>query len=471
VRDVAEIEAVKEPLAIFRRRDVLGGLLGLAGAPVARSAGPFEAELPKIPAAPIHRPEPGIAEVTIQAIPARVSVAGRLAALWTYGGTLPGPLIEARAGDTVRLHFTNRLPEPTNLHFHGLHVTPDGHGDNIWLSIAPREALTYELALPANEGGLFWYHPHPHHRLAHQLWQGLAGPLVIRTPIDTLPELVEADERVIMLRDLALENGIPARPSRQDWNPGKSGDLVLVNGVIRPVLEAQSGLLWLRLINAANARYLLLALADGRPFHLIATDGRFLEQPMPHAELLLAPANRADILVQLGPGPPVQLVHKPYNRGSRREPPRPEPLLTIVPPANTRPLPLPARLDTIPRLSPELATRRRKLTLALPSLRAAPADICRAPICARLGELELWEVVNPDTMDHTLHLHTWYFQILNRNGRPPPFPAWHDTINLRPGDRVELLIPFRDFTGRTVYHCHIAEHGDIGMMGVIEVSA
>jgi FtsP/CotA-like multicopper oxidase with cupredoxin domain len=455
---------------MLRRREVLGGLLGLAGAAIARNARPAQVGLPNISLAPTRRAEPGVVEVALDATPARVSIAGQPAELWTYGGNLPGPLIEARAGDRIQLRFTNRLPESTNLHFHGLHVTPEGNGDNVWLSIAPGEGFTYELALPANEGGLFWYHPHPHHRLARQLWHGLAGPLLIRTPIDALPELADADERVIMLRDLALEDGAPARHGRRDWNPGKTGDLALVNGVIRPVLEAQSGLLWLRLINAAPARYFLLALTDGRPFHLIATDGRFLERPMPHTDLLLAPANRADILIQLGPGQPAQLVHKPYNRGSRRQPPRPEPLLIIVPPADARPLPLPARLAAIPRLSPDLATRRRKLTLALPSLRVAPADICRAPICARLGEVELWEVANPDTMDHTIHLHTWYFQVLSRNGRRPPFPAWRDTVNLRPGDRVELLVPFRDFTGRTVYHCHIAEHGDIGMIGVIEVS-
>jgi FtsP/CotA-like multicopper oxidase with cupredoxin domain len=451
----------------FRRRDLLAAALAAAVLPV-----PLPAAVPLLApaAARVRRPRPGLVEVELEAKVAAVRIGRRPARLWAYDGVVPGPLIEARAGDTVRLRFTNRLPEPTNLHFHGLHVSPQGHGDNVWLSIAPGETFAYELALPANEGGLFWYHPHPHHRLAHQLWQGLAGPLVIRTSIDAVPELVDADERVIMLRDLALADGVPARHGRRDWNPGKTGDLVLVNGAIRPVLEARSGLLWLRLINAANARYLLLALEDGRPFHLIATDGRFLEQPMLHTELLLAPANRADILVQLRPDQPDLLVHKPYNRGSRREPSRPEPLLTIVPPAHARPLPLPARLATIPRLSPDLATRR-KLTLALPSLRTAPADICRAPICARLGETELWEVVNPDTMDHTIHLHTWYFQVLSRNGRPPPFRAWHDTVNLRPGDRVELLVPFRDFTGRTVYHCHIAEHGDIGMMGVIEVSA
>jgi FtsP/CotA-like multicopper oxidase with cupredoxin domain len=465
------MEAMNHPIPMLRRRDVLGGLLGLAGAAVAPRAPAGAVALPVIPLAPSHRPEPGIVDVTLDARPARIPVDERPAVLWTYDGILPGPLIEARAGDTIRLRFTNRLPESTNLHFHGLHVTPEGNGDNVWLEIAPGEDFAYQVALPANEGGLFWYHPHPHHRLAHQLWQGLAGPLVVRTPIDALPELVAADERVIVLRDLALEDGAPARHGRRDWNPGKTGDLLLVNGAVRPVLHAQSGLLWLRLINAANARYLLLAIADGRTFHLIATDGRFLERPIAHTQLLLAPANRADILVQLAPDQPVQLIHKPYNRGSRREPSRPEPLLTILPPADARRLPLPTRLATIARLSPDLATRRRKLTLALPSLRAGPAEICRAPICARLGEVELWEVSNPDTMDHTIHLHTWYFQVLSRNGQPPPFPAWHDTVNLRPGDRVELLVPFRDFTGRTVYHCHIAEHGDIGMIGVIEVTA
>ena len=89
-------------------------------------------------------------------------------------GRPPGPLIEARAGDTIRLRFTNRLPEPTNLHFHGPHVTPEGNGDNIWLNIGPGDDFAYEVALPANEGG-FWYHPHPHHRLAHQLCRASQG--------------------------------------------------------------------------------------------------------------------------------------------------------------------------------------------------------------------------------------------------------------------------------------------------------
>jgi FtsP/CotA-like multicopper oxidase with cupredoxin domain len=139
------------------RRKMLAGLLGLAGA-AAASRAPAEAiALPDIPSAPTQRREPGIVNATLEAKPARVTVAGRAAALWTYDGVLPGPLIEARAGETIRLRFTNRLPEPTNLHFHGLHVTPEGNGDNIWLNIAPSEDFVYEIALPAaHEGGLFW---------------------------------------------------------------------------------------------------------------------------------------------------------------------------------------------------------------------------------------------------------------------------------------------------------------------------
>ena len=93
------------------------------------------------------------------------------------------------------------------------------------------------------------------------------------------------------------------------------------------------------------------------------------------------------------------------------------------------------------------------------------------PIRTRLGNLEAWEITNVDTQDHVFHLHTWPFQVWRVDGQELPYPAWRDTINLRPGQQVEILIPFRRFAGRSVFHCHIAEHGDAGMMGIIEVDA
>jgi FtsP/CotA-like multicopper oxidase with cupredoxin domain len=93
------------------------------------------------------------------------------------------------------------------------------------------------------------------------------------------------------------------------------------------------------------------------------------------------------------------------------------------------------------------------------------------PIQAHLGDLEAWEITNVDTQDHVFHLHTWPFQVARLDATIPAFPAWRDTINLRPGQETEILIPFREFAGRSLFHCHIAEHGDAGMMGIIDVAA
>ena len=138
--------------------------------------------------------------------------------------------------------------------------------------------------------------------------------------------------------------------------------------------------------------------------------------------------------------------------------------------AEHRPLPLPSRFTGVERLDAGAAAVRRSFRMAMAFL-APDGHRHLAPIRARLGDLELWEITNVDTQDHVFHLHTWPFQVWRRDGREPAYPAWRDTINLRPGERVELLIPFRRFAGRSVFHCHIAEHGDAGMMGVIEVEA
>ena len=126
------------------------------------------------------------------------------------------------------------------------------------------------------------------------------------------------------------------------------------------------------------------------------------------------------------------------------------------------------RLDRAPRLRPltEPTLTRDQYRTALVALHGF-----HTPVEARLGEIELWEIVNVDTQDHVFHLHTWPFQVWRRDGAAPACHGWRDTINLRPGERVELLVPFWDYAGTSLFHCHIAEHGDAGMMGLIEVAA
>ena len=126
----------------------------------------------------------GALDFSLAAQTGRLSLAGRHAALYGYNGSVPGPRLEIRPGDQVRIRFANRLPESTNLHFHGLHVSPSGNADNVFLEIPPGESQIYEFSLPRDHrGGTFWYHPHIHHLIARQVWAGLAGLLIVRGPL------------------------------------------------------------------------------------------------------------------------------------------------------------------------------------------------------------------------------------------------------------------------------------------------
>jgi FtsP/CotA-like multicopper oxidase with cupredoxin domain len=411
-----------------------------------------------------------VVEVTLEAAPATLALGGQPVRLLTYNGSFPGPLIRAREGDLLRVALVNRLDEPTNLHFHGLHVLPGGNGDNVFVEVPPGGRFVHELTVPAGHGGTFWYHPHRHGHLARQLWRGLAGPLVIDPTREEPPELAAADERVVVVKDLSVVEGLPAPHATGDWARGKTGPLLLANGEERPTIAARSSLVRLRLVNACNARFLRLARADGRPLSLIAHEGHLLEAPRSLPELVVAPAQRVDLLLELGPGEPLALLAKPYSSGARRDPSSPRPLLTLSPPAAHALVPLPARLAEVERLDPASAAVRRTFRMAMAFL-APDGHGHLEPIRPRLGNLELWDITNVDTQDHVFHLHTWPFQVWRRDGVELPYRAWRDTINLTPGERVELLIPFRRFAGKSVFHCHVAEHGDAGMMGIVEVTA
>ena len=378
-------------------------------------------------------------EIDLDARQAPVTVDDQPATLWTYGGSFPGPLIRLNEGETARLRFTNWLPETTNLHFHGLHVPPSGRADNIWLRIPPGETFAYEFEVPRSIAGTYWYHPHAHGAIAHQLWAGLSGPLVVDGPVDRMPELAGADERIVLLRDLALdEQGRPAPHRVMDWHEGKQGDRILANGAVQPTLRARAGTLRLRLINASNARYFRLALSDQQPLHLIATDGHYLEKPVEAAEILLVPGARADALVEPNGSGPLALRDLPYDRRTIHHSTA-RTVLTILPRPGARPTALPEGLAEIPALQPENAAVRRRVTMAMFFINGRPFDPRRIDTHARLGDLELWRVENVGSMDHPFHLHTWYFQVTARNGRPEPFRAWRDMVNLQPGDRVELM--------------------------------
>ena len=431
-----------------------------------------------------RRVDSSLVEVRLEASEARIRLGQADARLMTYNTRFPGPVWRVREGDTVRLRFTNRLREVTNLHLHGLRLSPAV--DAPLLEVPPNGTHLYEFTIPKGSSGTYFYHPHVHGRVATQMGAGLVGAMIVDGPLDAMPELRDADEHVIVLKDLALINGAPKPYTMMDWMNGLEG-AVYVNGSATPTLRAKRATLRLRLINASNARYYRLQFED-HPMHLIATDGGLIEKPVALEELLLAPGERAEVLVKLEREGSFGLTNLPYDRGTHQmggmmgggmmghgSTGEAETLLRVMAPPNPKPSALPTGLMPVERLEVARVTATRRITM---TERMMPLgfffnnqsfDHHRVDIRGQLGTLEVWELENKADMDHPFHLHSYPFQVLERNGVPEPFRAWKDVVNLRKNDRVKLGVPLRDFTGLTVYHCHIVEHEDRGMMGTLEV--
>lgn len=407
---------------------------------------------------------------------------GKDTTFWAYNGQVPGPLIDVEAGSTLELQFENRLPQPSTIHWHGLPVPPDQDG-------LPQDAVPsgeqrrYRFTLPADFSGTCWYHPHPHHHTAEQVFRGLAGAFIIRQANDPLAHLPEHHLLISDLR-LDVEAHIPANTTA-DWMDGREGQFVLVNGQLRPQLKVSPGsLIRLRIWNATSARQLRLAL-PGATWYQVGTDGGLIERPQPLQQLHLAPAERAEVVLHI----PQQVtaaytLHAlPYARGKMvgREQEKPLELMQLVPsgPSVTTPH-LPEKLRQI---TPLPAPMREQRVLMSEKMIEGPTpvqflingrshDPARIDMFSILGETEQWEIINGSDMDHPFHIHGAQFQLISRirDGEevPEPWLAWRDTVNLTHAERVKLRIR-QDLPGLRMFHCHILEHETLGMMGNLMV--
>jgi FtsP/CotA-like multicopper oxidase with cupredoxin domain len=419
----------------------------------------------------------GLLDAALDARQSPLEVAGRPANPLTFNGQVPGPVLEAHAGDTIRVAFRNGLGDLSNIHYHGLHVDPSGAADNVFLEIPPGESFQYELTVPANHpAGTFFYHPHVHGFTGKQLAAGMSGFLIIRGDLDQIPEVAAATEYLLMLKDY----GIRSDGSVVD------GPRLTVNGLMNPTIALQqNGLARLRILNTSADLYFRLRLEE-HPFYVIATDGGGIPAPVPTTELLIAPAQRYEVLVR-GERPPgaYQLIYSPYQSviddmggmpGMGGQPMPPEVVMaTVVYDGRAeRLLELPSQLVPVDLLpDPGILRSFEFRTTELPGgfvfqINGRDFDHNRVDTSVVLNTVEDWEIVNADLMDHPVHLHTNSFQILDDNGTPER--AWRDIVNVRGKSRRRFRVYFQDFVGRMPYHCHRVYHGDLGMMGVLEIN-
>jgi FtsP/CotA-like multicopper oxidase with cupredoxin domain len=240
---------------------------------------------------------------------------GRASRAWLLNGSVPGPTLEARVGDVLEIRLTNRMSEPTVLHWHGLRIPAAMDGtESVQRPVAPGESFTYRYRL--QDAGTFWYHSHANE--AVQLERGVYGALIVRGPDE--PRL--DGERVLVFDDVGLDEEGQIKP-QGGWiesHDGRVGNVRLVNGRQEPALTVAAGQVerW-RVINASSARYLRLSIG-GRPFRIIGSDGGLIKAPVTANEVLLVPADRIDLAV--GPfadGESLRIESLPYNRGAFRK--------------------------------------------------------------------------------------------------------------------------------------------------------
>jgi FtsP/CotA-like multicopper oxidase with cupredoxin domain len=487
---------------LSRRRALQLGGLGLLGIAIGAPGWGPSTGLALAAAESLAEPETlhsenGLLRVRLEVAETTVTLAGRSAHMLTYNGTVPGPTLRLRPGDRLQVELVNRLSVPTNLHTHGLHVSPKGNADNtLDVHVHPGESFQYDIQLPDDHTpGPFWYHPHEHHLVADQIWSGLYGAIVVE---DAGPEVPVTRDRVLVVSDTTLDDdGHPVHVSEWERMKGREGRLVLVNGQLTPTLEARPGERerW-RIINTCTSRFLKLRL-DGHQMDLLATDIGRLAEPRRVDEVEVLNSGRVDVLVTVGERTgELRGLANPRTRGGDGPSGAPGTLATLQVSGSPVPAlpPVPA-YPQLPDLREVEPAAHRTLVLGFDwsgggpedhgdgqeghgdghgtggmvmTIDGRPFDHARTDQVTRLGTVEEWTYVNHTGMDHPLHLHVWPMQVVAVDGRPVEDVVYQDVVRVPAGGETTVRIPFEDFDGRTVFHCHINDHEDAGMMAVVE---
>jgi FtsP/CotA-like multicopper oxidase with cupredoxin domain len=424
---------------------------------------------------------PRTVEVNLTAAVARLSLQpGVTSEAFAYNGHVPGPTLDVREGDRVIVHFRNDLPEPTTVHWHGIHLPFESDGSP-FDPINPGESHTYEFTVRPGTAGTYWYHPHPDRRTGFAIGKGLFGAIVVHAAHDALP--ASLSEKLLILSDNRfLKDGtidFPDAVSHHggiDEENGREGPVLFVNGQVTPTISIRSGEVqrW-RVINTSAGRIFRIALA-GQTMLQVGTDGGLIERPVEVKEVLLTTGERAELLVRGGPrGTRTVLQNLPYDRYSPNTRPADwnvtRELLTLetsnAPPAT--PVTIPSRLRAIIALDTTKATAVRTVVFGQGIINGKTMDMARVDVSTRVGATEIWEIVNIVGMDHPFHLHGFQFQVLDRDGVPEPYVAWKDMLNIPKHSTARIIVRYDDFPGKWMFHCHILDHEDHGMMGVLEV--
>ncbi len=493
---------------------------------------------------------------------------GKAVKLRSMNGGIPAPTLRVNAGDRLRIRVVNELPpnpssdlrpahlrypNSTNLHTHGLHVSPGlvsagVYGDYVMddpqLGIQPGQSRQHEYRIGIDHPpGAYWYHPHLHGASSIQVGSGMAGALIVKGEIDRVPEIAAAKERVFLFQAPITDVAGTLESFTQAAYVPLVEPPFLINGVRRPRLVMRQGEVqnW-HFVNAAIFKFVNLSLdghalnvysLDGNPRSSMVPVGPFpVPSPTKAAGVVLAPGNRASVLVKAGAPGTYSLRTLRFEMGVDESIVREDVLADVVVVDEARPMalplgPLPVPAVLAPITDEELASAgglKRSVVMRFLPLDPPPRDAVVNPGSERddwvymsggtaiggevfalgaagsgastapalpteyipfqssralkqtvaLGSVEEWTIYNMNNIRHPFHIHVNPFQVVRINGETVE-PFWADTIALPPGGTAEaptsvtFRTRFRDFTGAFVMHCHMLVHEDMGMMQMVEV--
>ncbi len=396
--------------------------------------------------------------------------------MWTYNGVFPGPTIHQTTGTTTNVTLSNNLPSSAGsltLHHHGSHSTgeSDGQADNYL--VAPGASYTYVYTGTEDgqnqRGAMHWYHDHRMGTTGRNVWMGLASMYIVDDPADpqTLPSGQFDVPLMVMDRAFDANNQLIYT---FDQN-GVQGDQMLVNGVIQPYFDVADRKYRLRILNASNFSDIDFELGNGQSMTQIGTESGLLPAPVSRQHILLGPAERADIIIDFAGdlGQNIVLVNHAGILGTSQI------MQFRVNSHVSDNSSVPTSLRSLPDLGTPVATRTFNFGYTdghwtINGLTYDPNRVDAQPV---LGTTERWVLQNnTGQWNHMIHIHLTNHLIIARNGIPPaPYEMMKETWYLNPGDTVELLIKFSDYTGLYMFHCHLLEHEDDSMMGQFEVVA
>jgi FtsP/CotA-like multicopper oxidase with cupredoxin domain/peroxiredoxin len=418
----------------------------------------------------------------------------------SYNRGLVGPTTRVRAGQVLKVRLQNDLEdEPpdmhdgniphgfntTNLHTHGLHVSPQSPADDVFQEIAPAAHFDFQFQIPKKHpAGTFWYHAHKHGSTALQLAGGMAGALIVQGGLDDIPEIKAAEEKILVLQQFVYQaqNSGPAIIYPNLLYSGTGDIVTAINGVVTPTIVMRPGEVqrW-RIIHAGTTEAIFLY-AEGVTFQEIAVDGLATGTLVEKTSLQLYPGYRSDILVKApivaGPRLVYSLIRDPGKAISKR-PLDQQNILRLVIEGTPRDMPLPSlrSLEQVRAFTDQDVPRddeivnRRVLRFAETAttftINGESFDPNNIRHTIKLGTSEEWTLIS-DGGVHPFRIHVNPFAIKPANSTDPW--VWRDTIAITQRQPATIRIRFQDFDGKTVLHCHNLTHEDQGMMQAIRIA-